>query len=293
MKILLTGANGQLGTALKQQAPAWHEVHACDAREFNLTDRNQMQAVLTRLAPACIINAAAYTAVDQAEQEADKAWAVNAAGVKSLAEIAAPHTAIIHISTDFVFDGSSKQPYQPADKPNPLGAYGSSKLAGEQALLGLRPDRAMVVRTSWLYGPGGHNFVLTMLRLMDSRDTLAVVNDQFGCPTSVNSLARVIWEFATRPGQGVFHWSDQGLTSWHGFAVEIQKQALALGLLQREIPIRAIPAADYPTPAKRPAYSVLDNSSTCEYLELRARPWQLELAKVLQQISQSKGNPNL
>lgn len=282
-KIVLLGAGGQLGRQLQKSVPQDYRLHAFSSRELDIRDRPGLDRVLGDLAPTTVVNAAAYTHVDKAESKKLQANAVNAEGPEKLAAACPESCRIIHLSTDFVFDGLSERPYRPQDKPGPVNIYGASKLAGEKALMSIRPD-SLIIRTSWLYGAEGNNFVNTMLRLMAEREELSVVDDQRGTPTSVRSLAEVIWRFLDgRHVSGIFHWTDRGEATWYDFACEIQRQALELGLLKKQIPIRAIKSHAFPTPARRPAYSVLDKSSTYEALGYKGRNWQEELRDVLAQ----------
>lgn len=286
-RVLLFGGSGQLGRQLIERAPDGIRLVVPDSTACNLADRKQTEAAIREASPTLIVNAAAYTQVDKAESEPDRAFAVNAEGVAWLAETAGKECRIIHVSTDFVFDGSNTTPYKPEDPPRPLNAYGRSKLAGESYLRGLKPDSSVIVRTAWLYSSEGRNFVTTMLKLMAERDSLSIVADQRGTPTSAATLADVIWRFAGRPElSGIFHWTDQGEASWFEFAQTIQHRAVGLGLLQRAIPLLPITTQEYPTPALRPAYSVLDKSATCEQLGISGTPWQDELQKVLEQIKE-------
>jgi len=283
MKIVILGAGGQLGRALTATAPGGHELSAFSSAQLDITDAAAVARMVAGLQPAVILNAAAYTQVDRAESEAAQAFAVNRDGVANLVAASTPATRLIHVSTDFVFDGSATRPRLPGDPVNPLSVYGQSKRAGEDVLLAQAPLRSCIVRTAWLYGAEGKNFLNTMLGLMGSRDSLSVVNDQRGTPTSVLSLAAALWRLVDLPlVHGVLHWTDAGEASWFEFASEIQAQALRLGLLQRAIPLQPIPTSAYPTPAVRPAYSVLDKTATWQALGLRALPWQEELERVLQ-----------
>jgi dTDP-4-dehydrorhamnose reductase len=233
--------------------------------------------------PTVIINAAAYTAVDKAESEAELATAVNVEGPRNIAS-AARHVGsrLIHISTDFVFDGTASTPYKADAETNPLSVYGRTKRDGEKAVLEAMPGRSAVVRTAWLYSKTGGNFVKTMLRLMNERDELSVVADQRGTPTWANSLATAVWAFACAPELcGIFHWTDGGETSWHEFALAIQDEALSLGLLDKSIPIHAVATEDYPSAATRPRYSVLDCSTTVAALDLHPVPWRANLRHML------------
>lgn len=287
-KVLLLGGSGQLGRQLSRQTPDGIDLLVPDSASCSLANRRQMQSAIQQASPTLIVNAAAYTQVDKAESAPDRAFSVNAEGVAWLAEAAGKECRIIHVSTDFVFDGTKTTPYRPDDSPRPLNAYGRSKLAGESYLQGIKPDSSVIIRTAWLYAPFGRNFVTSMLRLMEERDSLSIVADRRGTPTSTATLADVIWRLAARPDlSGIFHWTDQGEASWFEFAQAIQHRAVALGLLQRAIPLLPITTEEYPTPALRPAYSVLDKTSTCEQLGINGTPWQDELQKVLEQIKES------
>ncbi len=282
MHVVILGANGQLGSLLVRSVPHSVKVSAYTSSVLDISNSASVARVLNKVKPDLVINAAAYTAVDKAETEQDKAFAVNHAGVINLIENTGPQTGIIHVSTDFVFDGNANTPYLPDSPVNPVGIYGASKLKGEQALTALAPDRSWIIRTAWLYAAEGKNFFNTMLHLMGTREQLGVVADQKGTPTSAHTLARVIWMFAEKqPGYGIYHWTDQGEASWFDFACEIQKQGLEASLLDKGIPIKPLSTADYPTPAKRPSYSVLDKSSTRVAIGYQGRPWQEELQEVI------------
>jgi dTDP-4-dehydrorhamnose reductase len=282
MKILILGAGGQLGTLLARGAPAHVQVFAANSTEVNICDVDQLGKQIEDISPDVIINAAAYTKVDQAETEFAEAWAVNHQGVRNVIDASSSTTRIIHISTDFVFDGTATVPYQTDARVNPVSVYGRSKLAGEQELQEKAAARSCIIRTAWLYAAEGSNFVNTMLNLMATREQLNVVDDQHGTPTSAHKLSEVIWRFADQPQlNGIFHWTDQGEATWYTFASEIQRLGLAHGLLQRKIPITPIPTSAYPTPASRPAYSVLDKHSTWAAIGLESIPWQQELDNVL------------
>lgn len=258
---------------------------------LDIADPAQVEAVLGEAKPECVINTAAYTAVDRAESEPDQARRTNAEGVANLVRWCGENGArLIHISTDFVFDGNAVTPYSPGAEPAPLSVYGASKLAGEAEMDKLAPGQGVIVRASWLYSEFGGNFVKTMLRLMAERDELAVVNDQTGCPTSAHSLAALVWRIVRLPAQsGLYHWHDGGVMSWFEFAREIQKWGLATGMLQREIPIRPISAADYPAAARRPAYSVMDRSRALEDYDMPDRDWRSDLIRVAGAIAEQGG----
>jgi dTDP-4-dehydrorhamnose reductase len=288
-RILLTGANGQLGETLLRVESNLNLIPVTRV-EFDLTDHAGMERALDRLRPDVIINAAAYTAVDAAESDAPKAFAVNAEAPAFLARWVAQNTGshLIHISTDFVFGGEKNQPYLPDDPTHPLGIYGLSKLAGEQAITAVAPH-STIIRTSWLYSPYGHNFMKTMLRLLREREQLNVVDDQIGTPCSTASLSQCVLAAAVGRPAGIFHWSDAGVASWYDFAVAIQEEALRAGLLDNEIPVLPIPSSGYPTPARRPAYSVLDKRSTMDAMGCRPVHWRAALRDVLRQVCSLRG----
>lgn len=290
MRVLVTGAQGQVGYELLQRAPRGFNVIGYNSRELDISDRAQVQEVLTRVKPQLLINAAAYTAVDKAESEVERAYKVNRDGVTHLA-LAAEEQGIplLHISTDYVFSGDKDSAYKPDDATAPSGVYGLSKLAGEQQLQ-QHCSRHVILRTSWVFGAHGNNFVKTMLRLGGDRDELAVVADQRGCPTSAGSIADALWTLATifqRDGAlkwGLYHYCGAPACTWHDFADEIFSQALALGLLEKRPRLKAITTAEYPTPAKRPASSVLDCQTLEQVHGLVPRSWAGELQRVLKQL---------
>lgn len=280
MKVIVTGAGGQLGRALVAGAPADAAVVALDRAALDIGDAAAVQARIKAERPDIIINAAAYTAVDKAESEPDLACRINADGPRHLAAAALDAGArLAHISTDFVFDGAKSAPYHPDDPVNPLGVYGASKRAGEEAVLGLMPD-ALIVRTAWVYGAGGGNFVKTMLRLMRERGRVSVVADQFGTPTHAASLARAIWALAGAGAAGIHHFTDAGSASWYDFAVAIAEEAQALGLIAAAADVSPIATTDYPTPARRPAFGVLDKRATWAITGV-PRHWRAELRLML------------
>jgi dTDP-4-dehydrorhamnose reductase len=252
--------------------------------DLDIADSEGVARRIAGIAPSLVINAAAYTGVDAAESEPLAANAANAAGPEHLAQACRDLGArLIHISTDFVFDGQASRPYPPTAPTAPLGEYGRSKLAGEQAVQRILPQ-ALVLRTGWVYSSFGGNFVKTMLRLMAEREELAVVDDQVGTPTWARGLARAVWAAAGRPQlQGIYHWSDAGVCSWYDFAVAICEEACALGLLAVPARVRPIPACDYPTPAQRPHYSVLDKTSSWRDLGLEGVHWRVQLRHMLKE----------
>ncbi len=286
MKVLITGGNGQLGWELQRLSPVGNEICALSSSELDITDSKMINDKVKSFLPEVIINAAAYTAVDRAEQEVEKANLVNCYGVANLAMVAREIGArIVHISTDFVFDGEKSTPYLPEDRPNPTGVYGQSKLEGENKLFEITiGDNVAIVRTAWVYSCHGNNFVKTMLRLMAERDQLGVVVDQIGTPTWAQGLAQTIWQVASQQLHGTYHWTDAGVASWYDFAVAIQQEAHKLGILKRVIPIIPLQTKEYPTLAQRPQYSVLDRTSLCDKINSTPAHWQESLQKMLQEL---------
>jgi dTDP-4-dehydrorhamnose reductase len=287
VKVLIAGVGGQIGRALVETAPRDARISAPSRAELDLTRPGTVERAMKAEAPDLVINAAGYTAVDRAEAEQDEAAAVNERGAGFLAQAAATAGArMLHYSTDYVFDGAGRRPYTPGDVPNPLSVYGATKLAGERAVLAALGDRAAVIRTAWVYAPKGRNFVLTMLRLMNEQDEVRVVSDQIGTPTAAASAAQVAWAMAARGDvHGIFHWTDDGTASWFDFAVAILKEGRALGLLRRDVTVRPITTEDYPTPARRPRYSVLDCSAARDATGLTPEHWRAALRRTLGEIS--------
>lgn len=279
MKVLIAGAGGQLGRALQASAPAGHIVIAPAEAGFDITNAEAVARTIAEHAPDLVINAAAYTAVDKAEAEPALARRINA---EAVAILAAHAPALVHISTDFVFDGTAHSPIPQDATPGPLGVYGGTKLAGERAAL--KNPHALVVRTAWVYAAQGANFVHTMLRLMRERDQVRVVADQLGTPTHAASLARALWALIAANAHGLHHYTDAGTASWYDFAVAIQEEALALGLLPRTVPIVPIATQDYPTPAARPAYGILDKTETWAITGIPSH-WRTELRTCLKALT--------
>jgi dTDP-4-dehydrorhamnose reductase len=278
VKVLITGAGGQLGGALQRTAPDHAEINAIDVEDVDLTDDAMLRARLAVEAPDIIFNAAAYTAVDKAESEPDLARAINADAVAIMVEaMAGTGGQLVHVSTDFVFDGQSPRAYRPDDARGPLGVYGATKAEGEDHLR----SEDLLVRTAWVYEAGGQNFVRTMLRLMNERDELSVVADQIGAPTRALGLASVLWGLVERQARGTFHHSDAGVASWYDFAVAIAEEGAARGLIERAPAIRPIATADYSTPAQRPAFSLLDSTATRAILGDEPVHWRTPLRAML------------
>jgi dTDP-4-dehydrorhamnose reductase len=287
IKVLVTGASGQLGHALSIHVPDGMQLLAVTRREVDIGDPASVQHCVNEFKPDVIINAAAYTLVDKAESDVAAAEHGNIDGPRNLALAARelPGARLIHVSTDFVFDGSQSSPYSPGSATAPLGVYGQTKLAGEQAVHEVLVERALIVRTAWVYDANGKNFLRTMLRLMKERGAVRVVADQVGTPTCVHSLAQVLWQFAARPDlNGIFHWTDAGVASWYDFAVAIAEEAVALGLLPTMPTVEPIATHEYPTPARRPAYSVLDKAAAYAALGVPPVHWRVRLREVMAQV---------
>ncbi|MEJ7745979.1 MAG: dTDP-4-dehydrorhamnose reductase [Luteimonas sp.] len=297
MRILLLGANGQVGTELRRSlAPLGELIVAtrngqlCEGEPCEVADFDQpdsLHGLVERIAPDVVVNAAAYTAVDRAEQEVEAAFRANAQSPAALAEACAKRDALlVHYSTDYVFDGRGSRPYRENDATSPLGVYGASKLAGEDAIR-RSGARHLIFRTAWVYAAHGKNFLLTMLRLAKERDELRVVGDQVGTPTPAALIADVTAEILRQPfcGSGTWNLTATGQTSWHGFAQAIVDQAVERGVIARAPKVISITTADYPTPAARPAYSVLDITRLRRDFEIKLPAWQEKLRHVIQEAT--------
>lgn len=285
MNVLIIGKSGQLANELISQKPTNIE-HLCLGRDdVNVCDITSLENSVNAFKPSVIINASAYTAVDKAETDSDAAYLLNKQAVENLAIIAKKsNVRLLHVSTDFVFDGKKNKAYNVDDKTNPCSVYGASKLAGEQAITTHSPENSAIVRTSWLYSSHGNNFVKTMLRLMQEKEELSVVCDQIGCPTYAEGLAKFLWQLATIESVNtVYHWSDYGVASWYDFAVAIQEIAFDNKLLAKKIPIKPLPASSYPTPAARPSFSLLNASDA--YLIEPSKHWTSHLTECIKKLN--------
>ena len=289
MKVLVLG-RGQVAQAVAATAPAAGgalrvEVVARARPALDIVDAEAVLRTLAEVKPDWVVNAAAYTAVDLAEDQAAQAFAVNDTAVAGLGYAAAQvGCRLLHLSTDFVFDGTSSRAYLPGDAANPLSVYGSSKLAGERHVVA-RGASGIVLRTSWVYAAAGKNFVLTMLRLMREKPQVAVVCDQIGAPTWARSIGAAIWGLIeAQAAPGIYHWADLGVASWYDFAVAIQDEALARGLLARPVPVTPISSREYPARAARPAFSLLDTAATRAAIKAPADHWRHNLRKMLDEL---------
>jgi dTDP-4-dehydrorhamnose reductase len=292
MKVLLTGRGGQLGQALLRTKPASWDVVATSRKELDLSDAAACEQAVYTIRPDWVLNAGAYTAVDKAESEPELAHAINADAPRAFAR-ALNNTGgrLLQVSTDFVFSGNQGKPYTPNAQIEPLGVYGRTKAAGEKAAMNeLAAGRLSILRTSWVYGPVGKNFLLTMLRLHDSKakagDSLSVVSDQVGCPTSTLTLAEASWAVITRGVDGIHHWCDAGAASWYDFALAIGELGVQHGLLSQSACVKAIPSVAYPTPARRPYYSLLDCVDTRKATGLEGVHWRNALNVVFKLLAQ-------
>lgn len=285
MNVLITGAGGQIARALTSSVPPGMTVVALTRAELDITNESAVLASIVRYAPEVIINCAAYTAVDRAEGDESAAQLINVDGPRHLAAAALRRSArLIHLSTDFVFDGSSSTPYRPDSPTNPLNVYGRTKRAGEEVVLAALPNASVVLRTAWIYAAEGANFMRTMLRLMAAQGGVRVVSDQVGTPTAATSVATMLWKLVANPAvRGVHHWTDAGVASWYDFAVAIAEEAAERGLLPANVRVTPIATKDYPTPARRPAFSVLDKASLSG-LGVAPEHWRVSLRTVLRGV---------
>jgi len=286
MKVLITGKGGQLAWELEQLAPHGYEIISTNRNELDIANESAVSEFIAVIKPDLVINAAAYTAVDKAEDDIETAYAVNKSGIQNIANACkVNNTRVLHVSTDFVFDGTNTKPYLPDSTPNPINVYGASKLAGDIALQYVLPEASVIVRTAWVYSSNGNNFVKSMLRLMCEKPQLKIIYDEVGTPTWAKGLAQWLWTIAQKPEiTGLYHWTDAGVASWYDFAIAIQDLAVEKGLLPESIPILPIPASEYPTAAKRPEFSVIDKTSAEKVSGLNTVHWRKQLSSMLDEI---------
>ncbi len=284
-KVLVTGS-GQLAWELQRTCPGDIEFIGLSRADLDISQSDSVVDCMQRIRPDAVINAAAYTAVDKAESDVDAATAANTNGPQYLAEqCEAVGAYFLHISTDFVFDGSSNIPYLPDTNKKPLGVYGETKAAGEVAIARNMKDHWAVIRTAWVYSAHGNNFVKTMLRLMADKPQLGVVGDQIGTPTWAKGLALACWAAVDTKIEGLYHWTDSGVASWYDFAIAIQRIGIEQGLLKEPIPIKSIATEDYPTPAQRPSYSVLDKKKILNALPISTVHWEEQLRSMMAELA--------
>ena len=286
MKVFITGgSDGQLFYELQRTAPKHVELLELPER-LDITDESAVIKAMTDLQPEVIINAAAYTAVDAAETEQEKAKVLNVDAVQHIANAAKQINAhVLQVSTDFVFGVGDGSPFTEDAQVDPVSVYGKTKLAGDQILWEQLPDSSLVIRTAWVYSSNGNNFVKTMLRLMNERDELGVIADQIGSPTWAHSLAQALWKAAELKSTGTMHWTGAGVASWYDFAVAIQEEATALGLIKDPAYVKPLTTEQYPTPAGRPHYSVLELTRTWNLLDMQAAHWREDLRTMLKELT--------
>jgi len=287
MNIVIIGKSGQLAFELSRELEnSDHQVTFLGRDDIDITNASDIDEKLVPLSADVLINASAYTAVDKAEEDTEACKAINTLAVKNLANFCkANGVFMVHVSTDYVFNGHKGSPYLTGDPIEPQGAYGKSKAEGEKALLEILPEASCLIRTAWVYSSHGNNFVKTMLRLMAEKPQLGVIDDQIGTPTWAKGLAEACVSAAENKTTGVYHWTDEGVASWYDFALAIQELGIEKGLLVNAIPVLPIPSSQYPTPAKRPHYSVLDKQSAREaFASCKPTHWRKQLASMLDEL---------
>ena len=282
-RILVTGANGQLGQEIQRLSPAFpdYEFQFFPRETLSIADEGQVKDVFKKNQPGFLINCAAYTAVDKAETDQEAARSINGTATGSLAAICKEYgTRFIHISTDYVFDGKATQPYKVNAPVDPQGVYGATKLEGEQLAMKANPD-SIIIRTSWVYSEFGKNFVKTMMRLMKEKESVSVVSDQSGSPTYAFDLGEAILQIieSNQWKGGIYHYSNTGIITWYDFAVAIRE------LIHSSCKVNPIPTSGYPTPAKRPAYSAMDTSLISETFGIKLKPWKERLSACIDRLN--------
>ena len=281
-KLVVIGKSGQLAWEIARLVP---EAMCLGRDDIDITSGEDIAAKLGLINPDAVINASAYTAVDKAESDEENAYLLNQTAVANLAKYCKSNNVFfVHVSTDYVFNGEKGSPYTVDDAIEPQGMYGITKAAGEAEVTSVLPAASAILRTSWVYSSHGNNFVKTMLRLMAEKPQLGVIDDQIGSPTWAKGLARACVEAASHRTAGVYHWSDEGVCSWYDFAIAIQQLGLEKGLLQQAVPVKPIPSSAYPTPAKRPHYSVLDKTLTRETFTSPLNHWREQLSAMMDEL---------
>ena len=287
MKVLILGAGGQLGWELLRTSPKEADINAQGSSQVDFLKPDTIRDCIAQYVPDWIINAAAYTAVDQAEFDRETAYRINHEAVSVIAHAAADHhSRLVHISTDYIFNGRDYKPLRPNDPADPQSVYGMSKWKGETAVREVLSGNALIIRTAWLYSAHGKNFVKTMLNLMTAGKSLNVIDEQVGTPTWSKGLAQAIWTCIDKSISGTFHWTDAGVASWYDFAVAIQEEAINLNLLQAPVSITPVLSTQFPTPAQRPFYSILDKHSMWQATDITPIHWRAQLRSMLGEIEQ-------
>ena len=287
MNIVIIGKSGQLAFELSRELEnSEHQVTFLGRNDIDITNASNVEEKLSPLSVDVLINASAYTAVDKAEEDTEACNAINVFAFENLAKFCKANGAfMVHVSTDYVFNGHKGSPYLRDDPIEPQGSYGKSKAEGEKALLEILPEASCLIRTAWVYSSHGNNFVKTMLRLMSEKPQLSVIDDQIGTPTWAKGLAGVCVSASENKTAGVYHWTDEGVASWYDFAIAIQELGIEKGLLSSAIPVLPIPSSQYPTPAKRPHYSVLDKQTAREaFASCKPTHWRKQLASMLDEL---------
>lgn len=300
MKVLITGSSGQLGRALIENLPYKEiQIIAPSSKELNLKNKIQINRFIEVNKPDWVINCAAFTNVDSAESNSENSFLINSIGPKYLAESLSNNGGnLLQISTDYVFDGCNEKPYITTDKTNPLNVYGKSKYLGERLIMDVLgySGRAYIIRTSWLLSPYGKNFALTLLKIFSEKESINVVSDQIGSPTSVFSLSEVCWKFIMNLSNNknikfknpIFHFSDAGFCSWYELAIEISKISRDMGLIMNSPNIYPIKTIDYPLPANRPKFSKLDCDDLVNYLKYKRKHWRETLLRIISDVNKFK-----
>lgn len=290
--VLVLGAGGMVGRSLLETAPQGMELLSRDRAGLDIRDHGAVAAELKVLRPDLVINAAGYTAVDAAEDDPDQAFAINGSAVAAVARgCSAVGAGLLHLSTDFVFSGRASRPYAVEDDPSPINVYGASKRDGELCVQEVLGEDALIVRTAWVYAEHGRNFVTEMLDRMRRGEDVKVVMDQVGTPTWARGLAGALWRMVDRSMTGLQHWTPAGVASWYDLAVAVQEGALARGLISAPVRVRPIRSRDHATRASRPAYSVLDKTSTWRALGGAAEHWRSDLEAMLDRLADERDGP--